>query len=99
MSANWSRKDVLVALGTFGVAGATNPPGRHRVGLLRADDYGAQHVDKVLLDGREVEGVFELNDAEGWVRRYRTFPGGAVLPEFLTGEVTIVWKLPEGGAP
>lgn len=48
---------------------------------------------QVFLDGRKVDHVFELNDVEGWLRRYTDAKIGADRPpiERLTGAVEVRW--------
>jgi hypothetical protein len=61
-------------------------------GLLTADSYGAVNADYVTLNGKRVDGVFECNDVEGWLRRYAEPDGQMHRVEYLTGTVRVHWK-------
>lgn len=85
----------LPALAAAPLVLALPSPNRPRVGHIKAGDAGALYVDKVLLDGREVSHVFELDDVEGWLRRYVPDEPGEYTwgprVERLKGEVEVVW--------
>lgn len=80
--------------------GSTSPRGYQRtqpkVGYLDADGAAGvapYEVDKVTVDGVEVDGVFELNDAEGWVRRWPDGGDKSGAPiERIEGEVEVWWR-------
>jgi hypothetical protein len=88
--------------------------------VREADDYrpcghlDAQHpseaeaafmVSKVTLDGREIDHVFELDDVQGWLRRYVEDPDRDGPPrrveriEYLTGVVRVYWRSAPGVGP
>lgn len=68
------------------------------VGRLRAGDFArdprVDRVKAVTLDGVEVPLVIELDDREGWLRRWMPGPGNNHEPliERLDGEVRVIWK-------
>jgi hypothetical protein len=87
-----SRKSFL--LGAVMLPAALLPYKRRypQVGYLSADTAAAR-VEKVLLDGRDISRVFELDDAEGWLRRYTDeIDGDALRIERLEGIVEVVWR-------
>lgn len=52
-------------------------------------------IQKVLVNGKEIKNVFELDDKEGWVR-YWSIPSYGDLNNdpkrmMATGEVEIIW--------
>ena len=59
-----------------------------QIGFITADMYGAQDIEKITLDGKEVERVFELDDVEGWVRFYT--PEGRISRR--VGEIEVFWE-------
>lgn len=82
-----------VAVAPLGVAAGVTmeAPRQPQVGYIHVDNVGSDAIDYVSLDGRKVAGVFELDDVEGWLRRY-TEPcdGFRIVRE--TGVVEVHWK-------
>lgn len=49
---------------------------------------------RVTVDGLEIRYVFEIDDLEGWVRRYAHDERGRLCPlrpEVVRGEVRVFW--------
>ena len=69
-----------------------------QIGRLEAGEPRAMHVDKVLLDGVEVQEVVALDDKEGWVEHYVREDGnllhddGKCHTERLTGVVEVTFR-------
>lgn len=65
-------------------------------GFLHVSIAEARSVAFVMLNGQKVDGVFALNDAEGWVDRYvkphQVDEHGNLVSERLHGTVSIVWR-------
>ncbi len=85
------RRSFLSITGLANLTGVWQRERQPQIGFLTADMYGAQGIEKITLDGREVERVFELDDVEGWVRFYT--PEGRVSRR--TGEVEVFWEDPD----
>lgn len=66
-----------------------------KFGHLTLSMAEANHVKEVRVDGKVVDNVFELNDKEGWVRRYNVgyddLSNEEIEKELLKGEVEIIW--------
>ena len=82
------RRNFLSVTGLANMAGIWKRERQPQIGFLTADMYGAQGIDKITLDGREVDRVFELDDVEGWVRFYD--PSGRV--QRRVGEIEVFWE-------
>ncbi len=82
------RRSFLSVTGLANMAGIWKRMRQPQIGFLTADMYGAQGIDKITLDGREVPRVFELDDVEGWVRFYD--PTGRV--QRREGEIEVFWE-------
>jgi len=82
------RRSFLSVTGLANMAGIWKRERQPQIGFLTADMYGAQGIDKITLDGREVDRVFELDDVEGWVRFYD--PTGRV--QRREGEIEVFWE-------
>jgi len=82
------RRNFLSITGLANMAGIWKRERQPQIGFITADMYGAQDIKKILLDGKEVDRVFELDDVEGWVRFYT--PEGKISRR--CGEIEVFWE-------
>lgn len=82
------RRSFLSVTGLANMAGIWKRERQPQIGFITADMYGAQGIEKITLDGREVPRVFELDDVEGWVRFYT--PEGKISRS--EGEIEVFWE-------
>ena len=82
------RRSFLSVTGLANMAGIWKRERQPQIGFITADMYGAQDIEKICLDGKEVDRVFELDDVEGWVRFYT--PEGKISRR--VGEIEVFWQ-------
>jgi hypothetical protein len=82
------RRSFLSVTGLANMAGIWKRERQPQIGFITADMYGAQGIEKITLDGKEVPRVFELDDVEGWVRFYT--PEGKISRS--VGEIEVFWE-------
>lgn len=87
-----NRREALAAIGTAVATGVTTTGNDYvPAGHVNMKSPVVRNVERVFLNGREVDRVYEFNDVEGWLRRYVTVEGGT-RSEHLTGAVRVEWK-------